>query len=522
MNLHRMPTHGSRIRARHAFKAMSACALAATVCMAPAAGHAAGATASTTPAANSTWAEYLRWLAEQLARRGGSSTGQTAQVTLSWVPPASTAVSGTVRLSLKGSGFKNVEIFSSGTKVAQAVVATDGKSATADIDTTRWANGSVTITAHAWDSVAGTPYKAEADAGPLTLTVNNDAAQPTGHDIRQYGAVCDGFTDDGLAIASAIWEARRSGKPAIIPAGVCAYGNIIELDSAKMIGLGESSVLYALVPSQEAIFIRGRGAQVRNLKLSGRRADARRADWHSTRITLFGASDFVIDRIVIDESAAAGIQTAQGATRGVISNNRISNTLSDSIHITDKASHIDIINNRIENSGDDGIAVVSYLQDGLPKVSNITARNNIVRNNKWGRLMSVVGGSNVLYENNLLDGNRASFACLYIAQENSHRTYAANDVVVRRNTLKNCGGPPSGHGAVMVYSDGHEANRNITLSANDIQLNGQPGIRIFGSENSGIRVEGNRIQGANPATAITAPGVAFTPYVSGPVGYVEP
>ena len=111
--------------------------------------------------------------------------------------------------------------------------------------------------------------------------------------------------------------------------------------------------------------------------------------------------------------------------------------------MTDKASYITLENNRIENSGDDGIAVVSYRNDG-GLVNHITARNNVIVNNKWGRQMSVVGGGQVLYENNHLENNLAGAACLYIAQEASYSTYGAHDVMARYNTLKTCGG--SRHG----------------------------------------------------------------------------
>jgi hypothetical protein len=136
-------------------------------------------------------------------------------------------------------------------------------------------------------------------------------------------------------------------------------------------------------------------------------------------------------------------------------------------------------------------------------------------------MMSVVGGSNVLYENNYMDTNTSQGACIYIAQENSYQTHAAHDVVVQRNTLKNCGGQSSGHGAVMVFSDGAETNTNISITRNDIVQNGQPGIRVFGP-NTGITVDSNRIQGATPATDITAPNVTFTAYTSGAVGYTAP
>ncbi len=347
------------------------------------------------------------------------------------------------------------------------------------------------------------------------------AASVPGVAITSFGAVCDGRTNNSAAIASAIASAKSRGLPVLIPAGVCAYGDLVRLDGVKLIGSGDTSVLYALDVSRSAIFMYGDGVEVRHLKLSGVKATTRRVEWEATRITLFGATNFVIDRVTIDGAAAAGIATAKSAHHGRITYNNITNTLADSIHITDKASDITIENNRIENSGDDGIAVVSYRQDGDP-VKRITARNNVIINNKWGRLMSVVGGNNVLYENNYLENNLGGGACLYIAQENSYNTWGAHDVVVQRNTMKNCGGAAFGHGAVMVYSDGADTNTNITLTRNDIYQNGQSGIRVFSAMNSGIRLDSNRIQGANPALDISSPGVSVVPYTSGAVGYVAP
>jgi Pectate lyase superfamily protein len=340
-------------------------------------------------------------------------------------------------------------------------------------------------------------------------------------DITSFGAVCNGAFNNTSAIAAAIASAKSRGLPVFIPAGTCAYGDVIRLDGVKLIGAGDASVLYALDWSRESIFLYGSGSEVRQLKLSGVKAPSRQEPWEATRIALFGASNFVIDNVTIDGSAAAGIQTAQGTNNGRITNNRLTGTLSDSIHITDRASYLTVEGNRIDSSGDDGIAVVSYRKDG-GLVDHITARNNVVVNNRWGRQMSVVGGSNVLYENNYLENNSAAYACVYIAQEAPWATYGAKNVVVQRNTLKNCGGVSTGHGAVMVFSDGQEANTNITLSRNDIVQNGQRGIRVFSAMNTGITLDSNRIQGASPALDISSPGVTVIPFASGSVGYIAP
>jgi parallel beta-helix repeat protein len=357
----------------------------------------------------------------------------------------------------------------------------------------------------------------------VAATTAPTVVAPTSSDlnITAFGAVCNGSTNNSTAITNAIAAAKAKGVAVVIPSGVCAYGDVINLDSVRLIGYGDASVLYALNTNREAIFMRGSGAEVRSVKLSGVKSTTRVAPWEATRITLFGATKFVIDNVTIDGGSAAGIQTAQATNNGTISNNRVTGTLADSIHMTDRASYITVSGNRIDSSGDDGIAVVSYKNDG-GMVNHITARNNVVVNNRWGRQMSVVGGSDVLYENNDLENNNAGYACLYLAQENSYATYGAHNVVAQRNTLKNCGGIATGHGAVMLYSDGGEANTNITLTRNDITQNGQAGVRIFSSMNTGITLDSNRIQGASPALDITSLGVSVTAYSAGAVGYIAP
>jgi len=441
---------------------------------------------------------------------------------------------------LAGQAFDNVEIFSAdGKKVALAVISPDKTSATATIDTTQFANGAVTLTAHAWDSPAGTAFTSDADAGALTLMVANTVAATTTTttttatapalvtasasdlSITAYGAVCNGRTDDSTAIANTIAAAKAKGVRVVIPAATCAYGNVIRLDSVKLIGSGDSSVLYALNPSLESIFMYGNGAEVRQVKLSGNKATVRQAPWEATRITLFGATNFVIDHVTIDGSAAAGIQTAQSAKNGTITYNTISNTLSDSIHLADKASYITIEHNRISNAGDDGIAIVSSIDEG-GLVDHVTARNNVVTNNLWGRNMSVVGGSNVLYENNDMEGNAAGYACMYIAQEDSWATYGSSNVVVQFNTMKNCGGTSTGHGAVLVFSAGRYANTNLAFTRNDIAQNGQPGIVVQALMNTGVTVDSNRISGASPALNVASAGAVVTAYTSGAVGYAAP
>jgi hypothetical protein len=344
---------------------------------------------------------------------------------------------------------------------------------------------------------------------------------PQGIRLVDEGATCDGATDDSKAIARALERAKAARLPVIVPKGTCAFGDIIRVDSVALTGYGDDSVLHSLNWRRAAIFMSGASPSVSNMKLTGVAAPSRQAPWEMTRITVFGATDFVIDHVTIEGSPAAGIQTAEQPNRGRITNNVVRNTLSDGIHMTGGASNILVESNLIENSGDDGIAVVSYLKDAV-RVNNITARNNVVRNNRFGRNMSVVGGSQVLYQNNLLQNNLAGLACLYIAQEGGAMPTKGNDTVTAEyNTIQNCGSARTSHGGALIYSDGLQPNNNIRLRYNDFQQQGQTGIRIYGDRNHGVILEGNRISNASTPLSISTPGVTVKPFSAGVVGYTN-
>lgn len=336
--------------------------------------------------------------------------------------------------------------------------------------------------------------------------------------LVDHGAVCDGRTDTAPALARALARGRALRLPVLVPDGVCAYADVIRVDGATLTGSGPDSELRALDWRRSAIFMSGESPVVSHLRLTGVAAPSRQADWEMTRITVFGATGFVIDHVMIDGAAAAGIQTADGATHGRITHNVVRNTLSDGIHLTGGASHILVEDNLVESTGDDGIAVISY-RDDPARVSHVTARRNVVRGNRWGRNMSVVGGEHVLYENNLLQNNLAGRACLYIAQDGGElATKGSLNVVARRNTLEHCGGFLLNHGAAMVFSAGQEANAGISLLDNDLRDPRLVGIRVVGP-NSDVLLQSNRVTGAMRQLDVRDPAVRVIPYAGGPVGH---
>lgn len=145
----------------------------------------------------------------------------SSTVSVAWVAPASTTVSGTVHLAVQGRAMKNVEIFQGSAMVARAQVSADQTQAGVDLDTRQFPDGALTLTAHAWNSPAGTPYTSESDAGQLVLVVDNSQSPtgpaPVGDDFHPPGYTLT-FHDefDGNALDRSKWCTRYiyGGGPA--------------------------------------------------------------------------------------------------------------------------------------------------------------------------------------------------------------------------------------------------------------------------------------------------------------------
>jgi hypothetical protein len=110
-------------------------------------------------------------------------TPTPGKVTLQWVSPLNgSAASGVVTVVLRGANFKNVEIFNASSSPPMVARCTlnfpDITEATANIDTSKFPNGPLTLTAHAWNSNPGLPFTSDADAGALTLNISNAGAPP--------------------------------------------------------------------------------------------------------------------------------------------------------------------------------------------------------------------------------------------------------------------------------------------------------------------------------------------------------
>jgi hypothetical protein len=341
--------------------------------------------------------------------------------------------------------------------------------------------------------------------------------------LLAFGAKPDGKTDNAETINFALKVSAAQGQPLLVPAGCgkFAYADCLYAeDGAQLIGEGDESILFSLDPDRSAIRLRGAGGVVRRLRLTGVTPTVRNSARECKRILGETCTGFLVADVLIDSGNGSAIHMTDECGDGRIINNRVSGTLADSIHLTDRAHHILVQGNVIRNSGDDGIACVSYADQGA-MVNHVIARFNDIRNNRGGRGMTVVGGSDVLYECNYIADNHGAAGMLF-AQEESYNTFAAHNVHARRNTIHNCGSVEIDHTAVMIASGDTEKNSDVHVERNVVHFD--PGFENCGgirarSEDVRVTIDRNVIANATPPTRINYPDlVALIEYEDGPAG----
>jgi Right handed beta helix region len=280
--------------------------------------------------------------------------------------------------------------------------------------------------------------------------------------LTTFGAVPDGVTNNATAIQNTFNYAASHHCIAQIPAGSFAYSGTVTATGVAVHGDGASSILLPTNTANEALILSGNNVSASNFAMRSYATLRLTTPW-SGMIWAYNATNYSIQNILINGSSSIGIMS-YNSTRGTISGNTVENSLADSITQIVGSSSITISGNRILNSGDDGISNVSYV--GNPIVSNITVKGNTILNNLGGRGMSVVGGSNVVFESNYVD-NPDGFSDIYIASESQWGTLGVSGATASGNALF-AGGPDQG--MVTVYNSQGTTYKitGVTISGNQM------------------------------------------------------
>lgn len=298
--------------------------------------------------------------------------------------------------------------------------------------------------------------------------------------VLSCGAVADDGKDDYGAFAACLDQAKTQGKYVSVPAGEYHLSKILTVNGVKLIGAGPAqTTLTSTDPLNGSIDLKGDGAKLSGFKHVYQTTVARgNGSNEKNSITVRGATNFVIDNVYVYKSSTAGILVQGGSKGGKITNNTVDSTGADGIHITGGSSDIVVSGNVVKATGDDTIAVVSYAQDG-PAVHDITIRGNDVGYMSKARGIAVVGGTDVLIEDNSIKDTQ--MAGIYIACEGSYNTTNVDRITVKDNTVDHTGiHEPENHPNVLVYASQGVID-NVTFTGNTFKNAAHRGIGVWGS-----------------------------------------
>ncbi|GAB2597885.1 right-handed parallel beta-helix repeat-containing protein [Microlunatus antarcticus] len=316
----------------------------------------------------------------------------------------------------------------------------------------------------------------------LTGPLPSASAATTTLTPEAFGAVGNGKVDDTAALRRAL-DALRPGTTLKLGAGkVYAHDDVLTLRTPRVRIAGKATLL-ATDESRSAVFVDADRVEIDDTTFSVRSTTQRWGTFDQMKLRLGERSGIVLRRVTVDGSAAAGIYL-WGTSHFVIDDVRVRDTRADGIHVTGPSHDGTIRRAVVDRAGDDGIGIVSYQQDGVP-VKKVLVDAPTVRDNSWGRGISVVGGEDLTLRK--VDVRASSSAAVYIASEGSPwNTFAPVRVKVQGARLRSSNTAAGvDHGAFLVYA-GNPGFAPRDISADKVKITG---TRRQASSQVGIRAD---------------------------------
>ena len=310
-----------------------------------------------------------------------------------------------------------------------------------------------------------------------------DATTPRALTPEAFGAVGDGTADDTAALRRAL-DALRPGDTLVIGTGkVYTHSDVLTI-STPDVRIAGSGTLLATEESRSAVFVDADDVEIDDTTFAMKATTRRWGTFEQMKLRLGERSGIVLRRVQVDGSAAAGIY-AWGTSNFLMEDVRVRDTRADGIHITGTSHDGRVHHPVVDRTGDDGVGIVSYQADKVP-VRRILVDAPVVRDNRWGRGMSVVGGEDITFLN--LDIRRSSAAAVYIASEGSPwNTFAPVRVKVQRARLRGSNTAAEvDHGAFLVYAGNPQQTPQdifadgVSISDTRREASSQVGLRADG------------------------------------------
>jgi hypothetical protein len=288
------------------------------------------------------------------------------------------------------------------------------------------------------------------------------------------------FGTDDAAVRAAIAVAQDGRCGVYFDANTTFHtSDLITLDGISAYGGGPSTVISEDNPDRSAIILAGASPSLVNLTVASPNATARSGDWEANGVWIQFADGFIVDHVIVDGAAGAGIFN-EGGTHGKITSNTVEDTRADGIHTMGGAGWDVVYGNTVANTGDDMISIVSYHHWATNH--DIDEGYNTLRGNTWGRGMSIVGGTNIQLHDNTIAHTHA--AAIYVEAEGNANpdiaSWPVEHVTIDRNTVR---GPDEGliHDVNILVGTYRSTvtTTDVRGSGNDLDRS-RPGLRTEG------------------------------------------
>ncbi|MCC6791580.1 MAG: right-handed parallel beta-helix repeat-containing protein, partial [Thermomicrobiales bacterium] len=280
-------------------------------------------------------------------------------------------------------------------------------------------------------------------------------------DVRTYGAVGNGSTDDAAAFDRAVSAAAAAGGGVVtVPSGTFIIGSSVKMRSyVTLRGQGSSSVLKLRNGANVHVIRSAAGTAsnpVSNVGVENLYVDGNKAN-QSDNTEAYG-----IGMVAVNDSWVSGITVVNTVRSGIyLAGSR--NTVSGC-----SVSGVGLSGSIIGRSG------IVFDNDGVNFPVSCFAQNNSVSNVREHGIKVYTGGTGTVFESNTVSNN--GDRGIYVM--------AASGVTVSNNVVSG-----SGTTGILIGGGGGQGSPNCVVSGNSVSGCVSHGILLWGS--SGVTVHGN-------------------------------
>lgn len=220
-------------------------------------------------------------------------------------------------------------------------------------------------------------------------------SKPYAHNVRDFGAVGDGVTDDTTAFEAAIAAMPVAGGVLHVPEGTYVVQLTTDKDRLTVAGIGQASVLRSpdgAASSSRTLILAGNDCTLRDITVNG-------------SVELNNSWNSIVHDCTIN---AAGFDYGLRLERPVfnhVTSCRISSALLACIHSNQNpSSGLRVTDCKISDSGQDGLLVtLGHTTPSETKVSHSFLNNHFLSNDRYG--LSIDGVHDNLIVGNIFERN---------------------------------------------------------------------------------------------------------------------